>query len=394
MRAVVLFAAAVHITVSTVAASEAFTGAHAGAKSLMRFEQQVQMHDSEAAVKKLKVAVAVFITDIASDGWRDALYVLAHSFKKAAAKSKHDMKLVALVPDDFPREKESILLDAGFNDVQIRPIPVLPSEIQREDAKLQMAHVQGDKSVNNTFVLALETVKYWGLAMTSYDKVLVTDADVIIFDPMDELFERDEDFVGTFDLGLDTGLENITTMPPVQGGFLLFQPNMNDFESIRQLTREGDWGGDGWKSSGIGWCYGGVGPDGLLAYYFNKDALAEAKRVTKQFLPEGLHKPGLTGSRMIAVDRAKYDVVVNSILLKELDASAIDHETAVSNVKSLHFTGNCIKPWTCSYPVDWFCEGLMKKWWDLRADLEEERGMQHTENTCPEGQYTPLLLNA
>merc|ERR1719401_760400 len=151
------------------------------------------------------------------------------------------------------------------------------------------------------FVLAEETLKYWGLAMTEYDRVLVIDADVLILSPMDELMEREEDIIGVYDHGLDV---DVSTVPPIQGGFLLLRPNMTDFEEIKRLTREGDWAGDGWKHSGIGWCYGGVGPDGLLSYYFNRDALDEIRRVTKKALPEGIQQQqGVNGSRMLAVDR-------------------------------------------------------------------------------------------
>merc|ERR1711971_1443209 len=128
-----------------------------------------------------------------------------------------------------------------------------------------MERVQGNDP-RFRFPMAEETVKYWGIALMEYDRVLVIDADVMIFDPMDELMELPEDFIGTYDHGLDGPA---STAPPTQGGFLLLRPNMTDFEEVKALTREGDWGGSGWKRSGIGFCYGGVGPDGLLPYYYN-----------------------------------------------------------------------------------------------------------------------------
>merc|ERR1719401_1299246 len=141
------------------------------------------------------------------------------------------------------------------------------------------------------FVLAEETLKYWGLAMTEYDRVLVIDADVLILSPMDELMERKEDIIGVYDHGLDI---DTSTVPPIQGGFLLFRPNATDFEEVKRLTREGDWGGSGWKQSGIGWCYGGVGPDGLLSYYFNKDGLEEFNKVKKTSMQQNLQNGPIT----------------------------------------------------------------------------------------------------
>jgi len=238
-------------------------------------------------------------------------------------------------------------------------------------------------------------LKYWGLALTEYDRSLVIDADVIITDPMDELMTRPESLIGVYDHGLDF---DGSTVPPVQGGFLLFRPNLTDFEEVKRLTREGDWAGDGWKHSNIGWCYGGVGPDGLLSYYFNKDSLTEFRNLNARessfveaapthgedmttrhrSLPEGLGTPKVSEKvRMLAADRLKYDVVMNARLRHDLDVAlsqGATKESLLQAVTSVHYTGDCIKPWTCSEARDWFCKGLMDKWWELRNEVALARG--------------------
>jgi hypothetical protein len=256
-----------------------------------------------------------------------------------------------------------------------------------------MSKTNGPQIAGLHFEQADETIKYWGLADTRYDRVLVLDADVLVLDPMDELLERGEDFVGVYDHGLDGGLDSV--MPPAQGGFLLFRPNKTDFEAVTALTREGNWSGNGWEESKIGYCYGGVGPDGLLAYYFNKDALPQLRLLGKTRLPEG--EAAVPGSRMYAADRAIYDVVLNSRLEEEL-FNLKDENATVAAVKSVHFTGTCIKPWTCSrqLPSEWFCKGLVEKWWELRGELATTRGMRDgavalgRDGACKTGRYAAL----
>jgi hypothetical protein len=336
------------------------------------------------ASRKLDVAFAVFVTDIASLEWEDALRILAHSVKKSAAKSRHNLHLVALSPERFAADKEKQLISFGFESVVRKPIPVAAELVEGEMAREHMQRVNGGDA-RFQFTMAEETIKYWGMALTDYDRVLVIDADTMILDPMDELMESDADFLGTYDHGLDSGA---STLPPTQGGFLLFRPSEADFLEVKKLTREGDWGGGGWKQSGIGYCYGGVGPDGLLAYYYNKDALPHLKHTSKASLVEGISNPRVPGSRMHAVDRAIYDVVINDRLITDLkDASK---EQTVNAVKSAHFTGNCVKPWTCFEPRDFLCDGLFKKWWELRAEVEQEAGLEATAKGCVHGQYEHL----
>jgi hypothetical protein len=335
--------------------------------------------------QNLKVAFAIFVTDVASLEWEDALRILAHGVKKAAAKSRHNITLLALSPERFSAKKEEQLKSFGFQRVVKKPVPVAAELVQGKEAREHMQRVNGGDS-RFQFAMAEETVKYWGMALTEYDRVLVLDADTMILDPMDELMEADADFVGTYDHGLDT---HGSTLPPAQGGFLLFRPSEADFLEIKRLTQEGDWGGAGWKGSGIGWCYGGVGPDGLLAYYYNKDALTYLKSQSgKVSLAEGISSSQLPGSRMLAVDRSIYDVVINDRLMNEMKDA--NKEQAVDAVKSAHFTGNCVKPWTCFEPRDFLCEGLFQKWWELRAEVEKEAGLEPTKKSCENGQYHPL----
>jgi hypothetical protein len=338
---------------------------------------EVRARGSEGARgDRLKVAYAIFVTDLQSRDWQDAMAIMAHSLQKAKAKSKHDATALVLAPERLPDEAKKMLLSFGFDDVLRRPVPVPLSEIQSAVARNEMGHTQGNGK-GLTFALEEETIKYWGLGLTQFDRVLVLDADTIVMDPMDELMELQDDFVGTYDFGVDCCGSRI---PPVQGGFLLMRPNATDFENVKALTREGDWvAGLGWKRSHIGYWYGGIGPDGLLQYYFNKDAVKGLPPIQAEHreLQEGIAQPSLPGSRMKAVDRDVYDVLLTSRLAADL--SDRDLETVAAGVKAAHFTGNCLKPWSCSY-IDaqregaGLCLALHRQWWGLWDEVAAKRG--------------------
>merc|ERR1719238_2422634 len=96
----------------------------------------------------------------------------------------------------------------------------------------------------------------------------------MILAPMDGIIDAKEDLVGTYDVAMEGGLENMNNVVPVvQGGFLLVRPNVTDLEEIKRITREGRFGGGGWENSRIGYAYGGVGPQGMFSYHFHKQWL-------------------------------------------------------------------------------------------------------------------------
>lgn len=373
------------------------------AAALIQLSASLARRDKKAS-DSLKVAYAIFVTDLESAAWQDAMAVMAHSLKNARAKSRHVVTLMVLAPEGLPDDKSEMLLSFGFDQVLRRPIPVPLSDIQSDQARSEMGHTQGTGK-GLTFALAEETIKYWGIAQTQFDRVLVLDADTLVLDPMDELMDLREDFVGTYDHGLDCCGSAI---PPVQGGFLLFRPNATDFEMVKALTREGDWrGGAGWKGSHVGYWYGGIGPDGLLQYFYNKDALASRALSSHghRDLPEGIQKPGLAGSRMKVVDRSVYDVLISDRLTEDLRdvTSEADRDATIAGVKSVHFTGNCLKPWSCWSPegqhVPWLCQAMHNRWWNMWEDVAEERlrvsGRSATvagSHCQPGGHYQPLPM--
>ncbi|CAK0898911.1 unnamed protein product, partial [Prorocentrum cordatum] len=119
-------------------------------------------------------------------------------------------------------------------------------------------------------------------------------------------------------------------------------------------------------------------PRGAAAY-FNKDAVKDMPPIQPEHreLREGIAQPSLPGSRMKAVDRDVYDVLLTDRLAKDLEGR--DLAKVAEGVKAAHFTGNCLKPWSC-LGIDseregaGLCMALHAQWWGLWNEVAAKRG--------------------
>jgi hypothetical protein len=193
-----------------------------------------------------------------------------------------------------------------------------------------------------------EFLKLEALALTQYSKVLVLDVDALIIDNIDELFENDVVFQYTVDEGMDPNDYN--TIPPVQGGFLLFTPNMKAYTDLVEIARKADWqDGTGWGGLKIGYHWGGSTIQGILPYYFGTIA------------PKHWWK---------RIDHCVYNYM------------GIENCTKVAkpllDIKSAHFTA-CQKPWECFWEVhaefqNHHCVYLQSQWWHFRDMFQRRVG--------------------
>jgi len=336
---------------------------------------------------ELPVAVAVTVTaGILNTGWHDGLDVFVHAAKRAFRKSRWKIDLLALVPENLAKDELSALAEIGFTTRPV-PVPVLLKDVQSKYARWQMEKFGccGD----------LEGLKYYGAALTEYARVLVLDADVLILEPLDEIFDlpRRHALVGTYNHNLDI---SASVFPPMQGGFLLFVPNMDDFHALVNLTREGDFRSKtAWKGSNTGWCYGGVGPQGLLSFYYNQVRPGQ-QGFDRTGPMKGYDVPGNEtrqppASRFLPLDHSVYNVLVPHMKRLEMWAPwrAVLAKTAFSaeRIKAFHFSGMCQKPWKCSPTGARMCESMTSRWWALRAELATDSD----EGRCAAGGvYQPL----
>lgn len=251
-------------------------------------------HLQEPARQKHRVAYMVFVNESDSPAWQDALAVLVHGMRLACQRSAYEVDILALAPERIGQDRAQQLQRLGFHGVVRRPIPINASK----SAEPETEKPSGQGFLVNQMGLPEETIKYWVLTMAQYHRVLLLDADAMIFSPADELFEAEAAFITAPRVGpSERGL------PPLEGGFLLVRPSETDFQAVKDALRAGHQAGP--SSPGAG-----------------------ARLETSRF--------GLADARA-------YGVTLADGLLGDLeDPAAIS--AAASRVKSARFGGACGRP--------------------------------------------------
>jgi len=317
-----------------------------------------------------------------SSSWRDGLAVMAYSAQKAAARSAHRITLLALMPDTLPRQEEErrVLSLLGI-EARFVPVPVPLGQVKTEFARKSLSKVLGE----------MEQLKYYGAAMTEYDRVVILDGDTMWLSPIDELFENTKGYPlqGIYDHELDV---SDSAFPPLNTGFLVYTPDKRDFDAICDIVREGDFRpGSGWEGSHTGWTYG-TGSQGILSFYYNQ-VTPGVKGFNTTAPTKGKDMPGMSftqqppSSRFRPLDRSVYNVIQTDLLKQAIS----ENHTDASRVKVFHFTGGCVKPWTCGGVSSDICATMTEKWWDFRTELAKKWGGD-AERCKTWGVYKPLPL--
>jgi len=327
-----------------------------------------------------KVAVVVLAMTKSSDKWLDAFSILAYSAKKAFETSKYQMELVAVTEESIMSSDKSSLEKCGFI-VKPLPLPVKVSDVQSDFAR---------EEISKGCCGEVEMLKLYGLSFTEYHRVVVVDGDVLFLGNIDDiLHDKTHSLAATYDHELDSLDFNgvYSAIPPINGGFLVFTPNMTDFHSIISTAKQGDFrGGTGWLGLRVGWAYGGVGPQGLLAYHYNKEALEKGRVMNKAPDLPGNLTSGPRESRVSVLDRSRFDVIDTDALRLAFD----NKEFGIDDIKTFHFTGKCLKPWECFSPNGAICEKMTDRWWQLRAEYAKERNLKVTPRCTGVGMYQTL----
>ncbi|CAM9568326.1 unnamed protein product [Sphacelaria rigidula] len=210
---------------------------------------------------------------------------------------------------------------------------------------------------------------------------------------------------------------------PAQGGFLLVKPDMEIYDRLCDVIREGDWkAGVGWGGSKIGWFYGGPTIQGVLPYFYHILAPGTAVQINRciynhmcdsdecrapQYAvtaelqqPHHEEEPVVTivnpadtevgGGEEEAISRADGR---NSSMDNHIhDGAVADGDVRISPIKSVHFTQSCMKPWTCyggKGRPESGCAELQQAWFDGRKEMFAARGVPYTE-PCAKREYSPM----
>jgi len=304
----------------------------------------------------MKVAVVISITKEppAKGGYLDGAAVLAHAAKQhLAAFAKAD--LIALCGPDAKSWRAGAMEDiarAGWEPRAVE-LPVKVEDIEGANLKRQI--------VKSGCCGPAELVKLHVFELTAYDRVLSLDADTLIMQPIDELFEETEHHaIWTVDRELGGNCVN--------GGFLMLTPSAETYQGIVATIKKGDFrDGSGWGGKGIGWCYGGQTFQGVIPYYF-----------------QHVHKASKSWRE---ADSCLYNNMGDNTNSEGRRQDGVP----IDEVKTAHYTV-CQKPWDHCHPGQLrnaLCDKFHVKWWEARNELEDTRGLSKTPR-CTSGNYWPL----
>ena len=291
---------------------------------------------------KLKVAFAITIT---KDGnFQDGAAVLAYSIFRAFEREPVEVSLVAFVHPNVTTSRPP-LTQLGFHVIEV-PVPI---NIPKIKYKFLREHI--DK---NGCCGASELIKLSSYRLLQYDKVVHLDADVEVVKPFMNELKLNKSLVYTTDPNMAShkGEDKM----PVQGGFLIIKPDMDDYNKIIDtLMTTQFYQGSAWGGSKIGWFWGGMTVQGILPYYYRKISSPD---------------------RMQVLDRCYFNTMAD---VPECITQQVD------DVTSAHFTV-CQKPWACfKPPINRLCGDLHQRWYELRAGAEAWYGVPVAENACPKG---------
>ena len=306
---------------------------------------------SDFALRGLRVAFAITMTSDGTGVFHDGAAVLAYSILKVTHTEPRvhqlfdHISLVAFVHPNVSFGNRNTLTHLGYHVIEATT-PINVSAIHGDFLR--------EKINKNGCCGAAELIKLSSYLLDSYDFVLHLDADtyftgssvyelfskLIYKDPSRGDVYHDDDkyfsLVYTTDPNMASFKKGVDKMP-VQGGFILFKPNIRDYDNVIDIVRTVDFHkGRGWNRSMIGWYWGGMTVQGVLPFYYH--------RVSRPH-------------RTLIVDRCKYNTMADTTECTDT-ANNTRNTLESGEVVSAHFTV-CQKPWTC-----------FRRFWSKRLDTE------------------------
>lgn len=355
---------------------------------------------------KSVVAYAVSITScpINTTTVVDGPAILAYSIHQASIRhnatiSKYDYKLIAFIHPEA--QNCSQFLDKLGYEVQIRDTPVDVSQIQSASYKVTIEE-QGCCG-------SKEFLKLWAFALEEHEIVVHLDTDVMVLQPLDELFDAmlssnasEHQLPTMFGKPLPPRIEIYYTRDylqrsiiakksshyGVQGGFFVVRPNQELFQQLVDVVLEGDYErGTGWGKKRYGGFWGAAQIQGFLSYFFG------------EIRPQGA----------VELNRCIYNSMIDDDPMYK-DTCRTGEETCedcrerpLDEIKTVHLT-TCWKPWhvstflsplfnseksfpsqpglrarkcpTLNKPHPPRCKEVHRAWFDFRQSLERSWGYE------------------
>eukprot|EP01064_Diplonema_japonicum_P026759 TRINITY_DN382_c5_g1_i1.p1 TRINITY_DN382_c5_g1~~TRINITY_DN382_c5_g1_i1.p1 ORF type:complete len:430 (+),score=82.83 TRINITY_DN382_c5_g1_i1:105-1292(+) len=313
--------------------------------------------------KKEKVALATYVHKGSYDrgfsgsfeGMLDNIAVMTSQVNRFKDEMEYEVELLVLLTNTS-YTLAPLFEKLGWH-VRVVDLPIQPNEIRNKQIAKE---VVTDGAIGIWEMIKLEV---WRPSLTKdigVSMILLIDTDIHLRQPFDKVFQPP--WMGlNATLGYTAGA---WVIEKVNGGYLVIRPSEEsekDYHAIYEILREGDFrSGTGWRGK-VGWTYGGRTMQGLLPYYY---LFGDGK------------------DRSTLIPRCNVNNMVNSDACKPTDPA-----TVISN----HFTGGCMKPWTCSHVAHSLCKSFTNQWWDDVGHAEKFLSLPHRRR-CPGNTYESMSL--
>ena len=333
-------------------------------------------------------------------GVTDGPTILAQSIVMTQIRSNYNYKLYAIVHPSAVDCVRDYLHDFTILE---RDVPVHPNDVQTKEYSHLIKFGSGCCG-------AREFLKLHAYTLTE-DIVVHMDYDVIMLQPIDELFDammshdasnynitspRDTaipkrvDVFFTRDYIQRSGLAmNEPLKFAVQGGFFIIRPNITLYQEMISILLRGNYNDKtGWENSRIGNFYGAAQIQGFLAYIY------------AELYPE----------HSVEINRCIYNTMVydepldNHGKCRTGEVKCNDCRiTPLEDIKLVHYA-MCQDPWYCTLPTVGHpperCRHVLTEWFRVRQGLDQQRGHvvpivetnDWTLGYCKNGTYSPLQV--
>jgi hypothetical protein len=345
------------------------------------------------------VAYAISLTSwnkkkMLSSGLLDGAAVLRqsvhfNSIRNPESGSRYDYHMIAFVHPEAAAA-QTLMEQLGYT-VLIRETPLNVSEIRNPE------YVERLVSKGSGCCGEKEFLKLYSLTLLDYPVVVHLDLDSLLLKPLDELVDvmkMPAHAVKHIPLAMwnKTVTHSVTSMftrdyPAghpgldirqfgMQGGFWMVKPDLNVFEELLELIRQGQftvgagWGTKEYYYSGF---YGAAQIQGLLQYYYGEFHPDKYVELNRCYINQMVDDP--------------HDSRFNNTCYTHQDPCPDCRTTPVSEVYSAHFTF-CQKPWWCpswhtanneskhhDYRQAPLCQDLHHVWHKMRFLLEQSWGL-------------------
>lgn len=337
-----------------------------------------------------KKEVAYVISVTSCDEVLDGAAVLAESIRTVSQRSNYkDYDFVAIVGEDIPADCRETLSLLGYR-VLVKSLPFRVEEL-----------LSGEKISEGGGCCGIqEYLKLHAFNMIAYKIVVHLDVDVLLFKPLDNLYDillnesarastvvktipsnqhipRDLEFLFVREYTQhNVRFPSNRTKNGVQGAFFIVKPSQERFNDIVRVLKETEYyGGNlGWARQHFGGYWGAAQIQGFLSYYYyiHSDWALELDHCIYNTLGQDIRYLSWR-------DFQAANSPANNSTCRTGEQECDDCAVTPSGDIFVGHLSSCLKPWWCRRtlvePETPVCAFMQQSWFELRHNVTKRFGL-------------------